>query len=288
VRPEKLRFDFSHGARLSDSELADVEDRVNDWIKASRPVRAMEMERSEAERLGAMALFGEKYGDWVRMVEVDEVSRELCGGTHVANTAEVGIFVISSEGSSASNVRRIEALTGPAAIDYFRGRSARLEATAEALGVGDALEGARRISERLAELERRVAAAGAAAAGDRAAELVEAAEEIGDVQVVVGSVGEITDHRAMLDLADRVRGKLGDAAVVLGGASDEKVSLVGSVADAAIAAGVSAVEVIREAATVVGGGGGGRENVAQAGGRDPEKLDQALETARAAIAAKLG
>jgi alanyl-tRNA synthetase len=288
VRPEKLRFDFSHGARLSDSELADVEDRVNDWIKASRPVRAMEMERSEAERLGAMALFGEKYGDWVRMVEVDEVSRELCGGTHVANTAEVGIFAISSEGSSASNVRRIEALTGPAAIDYFRGRSARLEATAEALGVGDALEGARRISERLAELERRVAAAGAAAAGDRAAELAEAAEEIGDVQVVVGSVGEITDHRAMLDLADRVRGKLGDAAVVLGGASDEKVSLVGSVADAAIAAGVSAVEVIREAATVVGGGGGGRENVAQAGGRDPEKLDQALETARAAIAAKLG
>ena len=117
VRPDKLRFDFTHGAPLSPDELREVEDRVNEWIKASRPVRALEMSRAEAEALGAMALFGEKYGDWVRMVEVDDVSRELCGGTHVANTAEVGIFAIVSEGSSAANVRRIEALTGPAAID---------------------------------------------------------------------------------------------------------------------------------------------------------------------------
>ena len=146
VRPDKLRFDFSHGARLTEAEFADVEDRVNEWIKASRPVRAIEMERSQAEALGAMALFGEKYGDWVRMVEVEGVSRELCGGTHVANSAEVGIFVVVSEGSSASNVRRIEALTGPAAIDYFRERSARLDAAADALGAEDALEGARRIS----------------------------------------------------------------------------------------------------------------------------------------------
>ena len=125
VRPDKLRFDFTHGAALSTpSELRDVEDRVNDWIKASRPVRAMQMERPEAEALGAMALFGEKYGDWVRVIEVDDVSRELCGGTHVANTAEVGIFAIVGEGSSAANVRRIEALTGPAAIDWFRERSA--------------------------------------------------------------------------------------------------------------------------------------------------------------------
>ena len=117
VRPDKLRFDFTHGAPLSAEELRAVEDRVNDWVKASRPVRALEMERAEAEAIGAMALFGEKYGDWVRVVEVDEVSRELCGGTHVANTAEVGIIAIVSEGSSAANVRRIEALTGPAAID---------------------------------------------------------------------------------------------------------------------------------------------------------------------------
>src|SRR4029079_6623076 len=108
-------------------ELRDVEDRVNEWIKASRPVRGMNMNRDEAEKLGAMALFGEKYGEWVRVVEVDSVSRELCGGTHVANTAEVGIFKIASEGSSAANVRRIEAVTGPAAIDWYRERERALE-----------------------------------------------------------------------------------------------------------------------------------------------------------------
>ena len=125
VRPDKLRFDFTHGAPLTNEELRDVGDRVNDWIKESHFVRALEMSRMDAERLGAMALFGEKYGDWVRVVEVEDVSRELCGGTHVPNTAEIGIFAIASEGSSAANVRRIEALTGPAAIDWFRVAVAR-------------------------------------------------------------------------------------------------------------------------------------------------------------------
>ena len=129
-----------------------IEDRVNEWVKASRPVRWLEMERGEAERLGAMALFGEKYGEWVRVVEVDGVSRELCGGTHVSNTAEVGIFKIVSEGSSAANVRRIEALTGPAAIDWFREREARLHEVGELLGSPqDPLTGARRAAERLRE-----------------------------------------------------------------------------------------------------------------------------------------
>ena len=125
VRPDKLRFDFTHGAPLAPEEVLAVEDRVNEWIKASRAVRAMEMERAEAEALGAMALFGEKYGDWVRVIEVEDVSRELCGGTHVSSSAEIGIFAIVAEGSSAANVRRVEALTGPAAIDWFRGRSRR-------------------------------------------------------------------------------------------------------------------------------------------------------------------
>ncbi len=120
VRPDKLRFDFTHGQALGAEELREIEERVNGWIKESRPVRWLEMAREEAEELGAMALFGEKYGDWVRVVEVDGVSRELCGGTHVSNTAELGIFKIASEGSSAANVRRVEALTGPAAIDWFR------------------------------------------------------------------------------------------------------------------------------------------------------------------------
>ena len=123
VRPDKLRFDFTHGAALSPEELREVEDRVNEWIKASHPVRAHADEPRRGRGLGAMALFGEKYGDWVRVIEVDDVSRELCGGTHVANTAEIGIFTIVSEGSSAANVRRVEAITGPAAIDWFRERS---------------------------------------------------------------------------------------------------------------------------------------------------------------------
>ena len=128
VRPDKLRFDFTHGAALTPRGAARRSRTAStSWIKASRPVRAMQMARDEAEELGAMALFGEKYGDWVRVVEVEEVSRELCGGTHVANTAEIGIFTIVSEGSSAANVRRIEALTGPAAIDWFRERSDALD-----------------------------------------------------------------------------------------------------------------------------------------------------------------
>src|SRR5262249_51559377 len=148
--PDKLRFDFTHGHPLSAEDLREVEDRVNLWIKQSLPVRWLEMEREDAESLGAMALFGEKYGDWVRVVEVESVSRELCGGTHVANTAEVGIFKISSEGSSAANVRRIEALTGPAAIDWFRGREESLREVGELLGAPqDPLSGARRAAERL-------------------------------------------------------------------------------------------------------------------------------------------
>ena len=134
VRPDKLRFDFTHGQSLTPEELRDVEDRVNEWIKASAPVRWLEMERPDAEALGAMALFGEKYGEWVRVVEIEGVSRELCGGTHVANTAEIGIFKVSAEGSSAANVRRIEAITGPAGIDWFRDVEVALLEAGELLG----------------------------------------------------------------------------------------------------------------------------------------------------------
>jgi alanyl-tRNA synthetase len=289
VRPDKLRFDFSHGSRLTPEDLAAIEDRVNAWIGDSLPVRAIEMERERAEDLGAMALFGEKYGDWVRMVEVDQVSRELCGGTHVANTAEIGIFALVSEGSSASNVRRVEALSGPAAIDHFRARSDRLDRLAASLGSAEDPESAaERLTARLAELEGQAAAQGAEVAGDRAEQLADGAEEIGGVKVVVGSLGELADQPQMLDLADRIRQRLGEAAVVLGGASEGKVALVGSFSDGAVAAGLSAADVVRSAAAVVGGGGGGRENVAQAGGRDPSKLGDALDAARAEIGAGLG
>jgi alanyl-tRNA synthetase len=282
VRPDKLRFDFTHGSPLGPAEVRAIEDRVNEWVKASYGVRAMEMARTEAEALGAMALFGEKYGDWVRMVEVDEVSRELCGGTHVANTAEIGIVAIVSEGSSAANVRRVEALTGPEAIDYYRERSDQLAEAGGLLGSSrDPVEAARRAAERLAELEAKVAELDRQQAGDAAVELGEAGETVNGIAVIT-SRGEGDQHR-LLDLADQVKQKQGDAAVVLGAAGDGKVALVASFSPSAVAKGANAVEVIREAAAVVGGGGGGRPEVAQAGGRDASKLDEALETARQAI-----
>jgi len=289
VRPDKLRFDFTHGQALSAEELRDVEDQVNEWVKASRPVRWLEMEREEAEKLGAMALFGEKYGEWVRVVEVDGVSRELCGGTHVANTAEVGIFKISSEGSSAANVRRVEAVTGPAAIDWFRDGASRLEEIGELLGAPqDPVAGARRAAERLQEAGKGEKAAAKQFLSEEADRLTAEATESGGVHVVAGAA-PIADQKQLLDLANRVQSKLGGAsAVALGGAEGDKVGLVVLVSNEAVAAGVSAATVVREAAPLVGGGGGGRDEMAQAGGKEPEKLDQALATARATIEREIG
>jgi len=289
VRPDKLRFDFTHGGRLALADLEAIADRVNGWIKDSAPVRAIEMDRGEAERLGAMALFGEKYGDWVRVVEVEGVSRELCGGTHVANTAEVGIFEILSEGSSASNVRRIEAVTGPAAIDLYRGRSDELARAAEALGArDDPAAAATRLSARLRELESAAADRGAEATAGRAAELAADAEDVGGIGVAVGELGELADARALLGAAHDVKSRIGDAAVVLAATSGEKVALVAAFSPAAVERGISAADVVREAAAIVGGGGGGKPEVAQAGGRHVEKVGEALNAAREAIVAGLG
>jgi alanyl-tRNA synthetase len=288
VRPDKLRFDFTHGAPLAPDELRDIGDQVNEWIKESHPVRALEMSRMDAERLGAMALFGEKYGDWVRVIEVEEVSRELCGGTHVPNTAQIGIFAISSEGSSAANVRRIEALTGPAAIDWFRDRSRQLNEVGRLLGSEqDPVAAARRVVEGVARLKEQAEKAGSADLSQKAEEIAATGHKIGGITVFVGR-GHGADQRSLLDLADRIKSRAGEAAVVLGGDADGKVALVASFSNGVVERGVSAVEVIREAAQVMGGGGGGRDNVAQAGGRDASKLDEALAAARRAIESKLG
>jgi alanyl-tRNA synthetase len=284
VRPDKLRFDFTHGQGLSPEDLRAVEDRVNEWIKASRPVRWIEMERAEAERLGAMALFGEKYGEWVRVVEVDGVSRELCGGTHVANTAEIGIFKIASEGSSAANVRRIEALSGPTAIDWFREREQRLEEVGELLGSPqDPIAGARRAARRLREAGKGAEQAQKQLLSEEAERLVDGASEANGIRLAV-SRAPLADQKQLLELANRVQSKLGGAAAVaLGGAEGSKVALVVLVSKEAVKRGLSAAAVVREAAPIVGGGGGGRDDMAQAGGKDADKLDEALTAARAAL-----
>ncbi len=288
VRPDKLRFDFTHGQALGAEELREIESQVNTWIKESRPVRWLEMDRAEAEKLGAMALFGEKYGEWVRVVEVDGVSRELCGGTHVANTAEIGIFKVASEGSSAANVRRVEALTGPAAIEWYREREDELREVGELLGTPrDPLAGARRAAKSLKEAGEGAKQAKSRLLGEEADRLTDQAEEVGGVRVVCASA-PIADQKQLLDLANRVQSKLGGAsAVTLGGAEGDRVGLVALVSKEAVARGLSAAAIVAEAAPVVGGGGGGREEMAQAGGRDGAKLDQALAAARAAVEREL-
>jgi alanyl-tRNA synthetase len=285
VGPDKLRFDFTHGERLSAREAAAVEELVNEWIVSALPVRAVETTRDEAERLGAMALFGEKYGDWVRMVDVHEVSRELCGGTHVASTAEVGLFHLTTETSSASNVRRIEAVTGPAGISQFRERTEELRELAHMLRVPEreVVPAVRKLSEQLKEAQRRPSGS------DRelAESLLERATETGGVRVLA-EVVDVPDQKSLLELSDRVKQSLGDAAVVLGTAVDGRVHLIANFSPAAVERGAKAGEVVRAAAKVAGGGGGGRDTMAQAGGRDPEKLPEAVAAARVAIETALG
>jgi alanyl-tRNA synthetase len=285
VGPDKLRFDFTHGERLAPEQLRRVSDLVNEWVVATLPVRAIETTRAEAERLGAMALFGEKYGDWVRMVEVEDVSRELCGGTHHASSAEVGVFHVLSETSSASNVRRIEALTGPASIAEFRRRDEEVHELARMLRVpaDEVLHAVGKLQEQLKESARRPRG------GDRelAESLAAAATEHGGVKVVT-EVVEVPDRDALLELSDRLKQSLGDAAVVLGTALDGRVHLIANFTQSAVERGARAGDVVRAAAQVAGGGGGGRDTMAQAGGRDPEKLPDAIAAARIELQRALG
>ena len=288
VGPDKLRFDFTHGGALGDEERRQVEDLVNEWVLGNDRVRALETTLDEARALGAMALFGEKYGDVVRMVEVGDgsYSRELCGGTHVRSTAEIGLFKLTSEGSSAANVRRVEALTGPAAVALMR-RHDDLLARAASAARSSVEDVPARVSDLQAQLkEARRRPSGANGQVDPA-ELAGRAVEIAGAPVLAEAV-PVGDPKALMELADRVKGKLGDAAVVLGSAGEGRVHLVAAVAPALVERGVKAGAVVKAAAQVAGGGGGGRDTMAQAGGRDPEKLPAALAAARATIEAALG
>ncbi len=298
VGPDKLRFDFSHSAALSAEELRDVEDRVNEWILADDPVRPITTTLEEARRLGAMALFGEKYGEVVRMVQIGEgnYSRELCGGTHVRATAEIGLFHIQSETSSAANVRRIEALTGPAAVELLRARERWLAEIAGTLrtrpeGAPEAVRERelerRRLEKELRELRSGGGAGpGADGLGVDLDALVAQATEVSGVRVL-GATVEVADPKALPELVDRLKGRLPDGAIVLGGALDGRVHLIVGVTPALVARGVKAGAIVKAAAAVVGGGGGGRDTLAQAGGREVEKLQEAIAAGRAAIEAAL-
>jgi alanyl-tRNA synthetase len=290
VRPDKLRFDFSHPAKLTPEDLRWVEDRVNAGVLAAEPVRAISTTLDAAKAMGAQALFGEKYGDVVRMVEIGDgsFSRELCGGTHVGNTAEIALFKITQETSSAANVRRIEAITGPVAVHALRERDRLLEDAAAVARVP-----AEQLPERIAKLRDDAKGGGKAAAsgGIDEAALAAQAQPIGDVPVVVARVdgSDPKVGKALPDVADRVKGQLGaPGVVVLAAPGEDRVALLVAVAPEIVERGVKAGDVVKQAAAAVGGGGGGKPTMAQAGGKDPARTDDALQAARDAIAAALG
>ncbi|HTX29782.1 MAG TPA: alanine--tRNA ligase [Solirubrobacteraceae bacterium] len=286
VGPDKLRFDFTHGKGLSADELHDVENMVNAWILEDQPVHALTTTLEEARRLGAMALFGEKYGDVVRMVEVGDgsFSRELCGGTHVQRTAEVGLLRILSETSSAANVRRIEAVTGPAAVELMRRHDAALSEAARELRVtSEAVpEAVRDLRARVRELERSPGAAKPGAGTVDVDALAASAVELDGAQLLVSEVPGV-DAQALLEISDRLKGRLAEAAIVLASAGEDRVDLIAIVAPSLVGRGVKADQIVKTAAAEVGGGGGGRDTMARAGGRDPERLGEALTAARTAI-----
>jgi alanyl-tRNA synthetase len=268
VRPDKLRFDFTHPQALSAEERHAVEQRVNEAVFANHPVRTFIVPIDEARNLGAMMLFGEKYGDEVRVVEVAGVSRELCGGTHVRSTAEIGPFVILSEGSVGSGSRRIEAVTAGDAFALLRARAAEAE-------------------ELRAELERarkEVRIKGQAAPAVASVPTAEI-KVVGGINVIAQPVDGYTAD-ALLDLSDRFKQQHAPAAVVLGSPEDGKVNLVANF-DKAAAEKVSASDVVKAAAVIVGGGGGGRPTMARAGGSQPEKLPEAIAEAERLITAAL-
>jgi alanyl-tRNA synthetase len=265
VRPDKLRFDFTHPQALTAEERAAVEERVNEAVFENHPVRTFIVPIDEARNLGAMMLFGEKYGDEVRVVEVEGISRELCGGTHVRTTAEIGPFVVLSEGSVGSGVRRIEAVTAGEAFALLRARSDEAE-------------------ELRAELERVRKEGKRPAAAAKAEAEFEIRSRENDV-VVVEARG-VTGGE-LRDLSDRIRQQEGAAAVLVGSTDDGRAYLVFNVDQALADRGIDAVALVREAAKHIGGGGGGRPTLAEAGGKNPEALGDALDAAKASLLAKL-
>jgi alanyl-tRNA synthetase len=266
VRPDKLRFDFTHDSALSTDERDAVERRVNELVFENRPVHVFETPIDEARKLGAMMLFGEKYGDIVRVVEVPGYSVELCGGTHVGSSAEIGPFVLLTESSVGAGVRRVEAVTSGAAWALLDERARELEALRAEIGA----------------LRKTPKAVKSAARADVPEPDVRAQR---GVNVIIQPVDGL-DADELLDLSDRYKQTHSPAAIVLGSNEDGRVHLVASF-DASVAEKVSASDVLREAAAIVGGGGGGRPTMARAGGKDPEKLPDALAEAERLIVAAL-
>ncbi|WP_329915937.1 alanine--tRNA ligase [Stenotrophomonas sepilia] len=276
VAPDRLRFDFSHFQPISAEELAVIERKVNQQVRANNAAEVHTMGMQEALDFGAMALFGEKYGEQVRVLKMGDYSTELCGGTHVNRTGDIGLFKITSEGGVSAGVRRIEAVTGQGALDYVDAEEARLAEAAELLGgsAADVVERIRALGQRQKQLERELEAVKAKVAAGATADLSGQAVEVAGVKVLAARL-EGFDAKALRDAMDRLKQQLGDAVIVLAGAQDGKAALVAGVNGSAMGK-VKAGELLSHIAGQIGGKGGGRPDLAQGGGEDGPALATAL------------
>lgn len=284
VEPSRLRFDFSHLASLDEAQLTAIENIVNQAIWSMYQVDTTVTDITKAREMGAIALFGEKYGDEVRVVKVEDFSQELCGGTHVKNTGQIGLFKITSEGSVGSGLRRIEALTGSYALAYLNQAETELKSIAAALKTSPSdlshkVESLNRsIKEKEKEIENLMGRLSRAASGN----LLEKAYQINGVQVLVEIVQGV-DANSLRQNGEMLRDKLGTSVVMLASVIEDKVALVCFVSKDLTAKGVHAGKIVGAAAKAAGGGGGGRPDMAQAGARDASKIEEALAAARQMI-----
>ena len=289
VSAERLRFDFTHFAAMTADEIKEVERLVNDAIFASYDVHTDEMSIDEARNRGAMALFGEKYGEVVRVVDMGGYSIELCGGAHLKNTAQVGSFKILSENGVAAGVRRIEAVTSKEALKHYQAQEDEIKEICRLVkSTPDKLLA--RLEQLLAEQKetaKELEKLKAKMAGGAADEMLNSKVEIGGVAVLAAEVKDM-DGNALRTMGDQLKQKLGSGVVVLASGKDGKVNLMAMATDDVVKKGVHAGNIIKAAAAVCGGGGGGRPNMAQAGGKDASKIADALEKAKAMVAEQLG
>jgi alanyl-tRNA synthetase len=287
---DRLRFDFNCPRALSAEELQQVEEQINTWIAEAHSANIEVLPIAEAKAKGAIAMFGEKYGDEVRVIDFAGVSMELCGGTHVSNTAEIGVFKIITEAGVASGVRRIEAVSGPAVLDYLNVRDKVVKDLSDRFKVKPE-EIPDRITSLQTELrnsQKQLETLKGQLAIAKSDSLLQTAESVGDYQIIVAQLDDV-DPESLKTAAERLLQKLGNGAVVLGSVPEaDKVSLVAAFSAEVNKKGLQAGKFIGAVAKICGGGGGGKPNLAQAGGRDGSKLPQALEQARSDLKAGLG
>ncbi|WP_373044656.1 alanine--tRNA ligase [Vulgatibacter sp.] len=277
VAPDYLRFDYTHFAAPAPEELETIEERVNRMIRDNAGAGTEELTLDEARASGAVALFGEKYGDRVRVVQVHPASRELCGGTHVARTGDIGFFKIQSESSIAAGVRRIVAVSGEGALQYVQQRDRELRNAAALLRAApeDLAEKIEASQKRTRDLEKELDALRKQLAAAKSGDLLSQAREIKGIRVLATRAEG--DARDLRDLADKLRDKIGSGLIALGGEADGKAVLLVTVTPDVVAKGIKAGDIIKQIATEVGGRGGGKPDLAQAGGPDPSGLDRALQ-----------